>query len=275
MSAFHSILPTQLTFRGKCLALILLLLPVALFLGHWWTRGTIWNHVTHTPFSPWKNYLSDYAYRSPVWGIFVGSMWAFAAVLGTCSLRFFRWSGKRDWLAWPLCVLLGYASLKLVEVAVFPVKAPEVTIEELQLQMDKSTWSRLKDDVYRAYLKLRAGKIHKPKDAWSVVEAFQSNSQHLTGIRPAMIAVAMSMVLSWVMAPALFLSRRRRWLSVAALGLVIVSAPSLAVFGAKVGLGQKVGFVGVYLWMWQMLSLLFRRDVVECPVEVEMPRVHE
>ena len=82
-------------------------------LGHIWTAGTMWNYMTKARFSPWTNYVSDYAYRSPVWGIFVGCMYGLAALLGALSLSIALGNPRRRVLAWLCCSLLAYASLKL------------------------------------------------------------------------------------------------------------------------------------------------------------------
>jgi len=258
----------RLTVSGKSLALVLLLLPIAMFLGHWWTGGAIWNHMTHTPFSPWKNYVSDYAYRSPVWPIFVGCMYAFAIILVGFSLKLFHWSGRWRFLAWLLCLSLGYSGLKLVEVAISPVKSPEVTIEELQSRMDPSLWKLLKDDAFMKWQKINGVPTPKQNTPSIVVEAFVSNAKHLIGIEPAMFAIAFSIVFCWILDPRTWLRDSRWRLSVTAFALVVVALPQFQIFSSYVGLGQRIGFLGVYIWMWQMLTAFFKREIAEKPVEV-------
>lgn len=264
----------RLTVSGKGLALVLLLLPIAMFLGHWWTGGAIWNHITQTRFSPWKNYVSDYAYRSPVWPIFVGCMYAFAIILVGFSLKLFHWSGRWRCLAWPICLLLGYSGLKTVEVALFPVKPPDVTIEELQSRMNPSHWKLLKDDIYMAWQDLNGVPKPRKNTPWSVVEAFESNAKHLTGIKPAMCAIAISMVLCWILDPRAWFRHSRWWLTITAFALVVVAFPPFELFSGNVGLGQRIGFLGVYIWMWQMLAAFFKRENAENPVEARISMPH-
>lgn len=249
-------------------------IPFVLALGHWRTRDTLWLYNPPKKFSFLTNYISDYAYRSPAWFLFIGSMYAFGFVLLILSIRFFLWNRRRMIVPWLLSLLLGYAGLKLVEVASFPVKAPEVRIEQIQKEMDKGSWERFKDSAYEAYRKARGRPVKKTKAA-TVVEMFESNSKHILGIAPAMIAICMAMVLSLLLAPKEWKSLNCRIGLVVSFGLVIVSWPYLGLFGGWVGLAQRLGFLGVYIWMWLVIAIFFKREAGREVAEVELRKSNE
>jgi len=48
-----------------------------------------------------------------------------------------------------------------------------------------------------------------------------------------------------------------------AMALVVCAAPFLPLFGEKVGLAQRVGFVGVYLWLWLNWFVTFGKKSAE------------
>ncbi|RYD49081.1 MAG: DUF998 domain-containing protein [Verrucomicrobiaceae bacterium] len=248
-------------------ALALVVLLVVFILGHVWTAGTIWNHVTGARFSPWTNYVSDYAYRSPVWCIFVGCMYGLAAILAGLSLSTAFGRSNRRFLAWLYCSLLAYSALKLCEVALFPVKPPEVTAEEIQSRLDASSWQRLKDELYGAGIKITGGQVGRSTSAQEAIWGFQSNANHLLGITPAMLMIFVSMVLCPFLEPAKWKSPATLGLLIVALLLVVGASPGLRTFGDKVGLAQRVGFVGVYLWLWLNWVVVFRNSSAE-PKEV-------
>jgi hypothetical protein len=230
--------------------LLLVALPAAFVAGHAFTAGTTWNHATGAAFSPWANYVSDYAYRSPVWWLFVGCMYALALLLGLLSLASALRPGGRPVLAWLCSSLLAFAGLKLCEVALFPVKPPEITVEQLQARMDASTWQRLKDEIHRAGLSLRGGAPGREPTVMDLVAAHESNANHLLGITPAMAAIFVTMLLLPLQHPARWRSPGRRLLLALALLMTVMATPGTGWFGAQVGLAQRLGFLGVYLWLW-------------------------
>lgn len=262
---------STLAFWKLPTAVALIALFAVFILGHVWTAGTIWNHVTGTQFSPWTNYVSDYAYRSPVWGIFVACMYGLAALLGGLSLSISLGTSNRRLLAWLCCSLLAYSALKLCEVALFPVKPPEVTAEQLQSRLDASSWKRLKDELYSAGVRITGGQVGQPTSAQEAIWGFQSNANHLLGITPAMFMIFVSMLLCPFLEPAKWKSPPKLALLIVALLLMVCASPGLKLFGDKVGLAQRVGFVGVYLWLWLCWSVVFAKGTTDRSLAIQEP----
>lgn len=255
--------PRSLTIWKLSVATALVALLVAFILGHVWTAGTVWNHVTGARFSPWTNYVSDYAYRSPVWGIFVGCMYGLAALLGGLSLVIALRMSHRRVLAWLCGSLLAYAALKLCEVAIYPVKPPEVTAEQLQNRMDKPAWNRLTDELVEAASSIVGRESGRPTTAQEAIDGFVSGGNHGLGIKPAMLVIFVSMMLCPFLDPDRWKSPTKIGLLLLAMALVVCAAPFLPLFGEKVGLAQRVGFVGVYLWLWLNWFVTFGKKSAE------------
>lgn len=243
------------------MALILLALLTAFILGHIWTAEATWNHLTKARFNPWTNYVSDYAYRSPVWGVFVGCMYGLAALLGALSLSIALWSSNRRVLAWLCCSLLAYASFKLCEVAVYPVKPPEITAEQIQSRLDESAWQRFKHDIYKTGVSITGGDVGRTTSVHEAILAYQTNANHQLGITPVMIAIFASMFLCPFLNPDGWKSPRMIGLLIVALLLMTCASPHLRLFGDRVGLAQRVGFLGVYLWLWLNWFVVFGKPV--------------
>lgn len=249
--------PKSLAFWKSLVGISLIALLAIFILGHIWTVGTIWNHVSGAHFSPWKNYVSDYAYRSPVWGMFVGCMYGLAALLGGLSLVIALSDTRSRVLAWLCCSLLAYSALKLCEVAIFPVKPPEITAEQIQSRLDKPAWNQLTDELYSVGLRFATGKVVRPTSVQHAIKGFESNANHLLGITPAMVMIFASMLLCPFLNPSKWKSPLRIGMLCLSLLLTICASPALNFFGEKVGLAQRVGFVGVYLWLWLNWLILF------------------
>ena len=231
---------------------LLVILPVAFVVGHVLGREAVWNHRTGELFSPLTNWVSDYAYRSPAWPWFIACMDLFALVLAALSYRVFaRLKGPRA-VVWLMAILLAYASLKLVEVAVFPVKPPEVTVEELQARLDRGVFEQIRDEIEDVYREVRGQVAPERNSAWDVVRVFQSNMGHMIGIRGVIVAVVLTMALG----VALPLGRRWQVLSV-----LLLAATLAAIFhsrGENYGLYQRLAFFSIYLWMWLATLTWFR-----------------
>jgi hypothetical protein len=252
-------------------AAALALLLILFIFGHIWTAGTVWNNVTGARFSPWTNYVSDYAYRSPVWSMFVSCMYGLAALLGALSLVIALGASRRRVLAWLCSSLLAYAALKLCEVAIYPVKPPEITAEQIQSRMDKTSWNRLSEELHRIGTRITGGQVSSPASVQEAINGFQSNANHLLGITPAMMTIFAAMVLCPFLDPARWRSPLKVTLLIAALLLTLAATPSLRLFGQNLGLGQRVGFTGVYLWLWLAWLVTFgtqRRE--NAPTEYRM-----
>ncbi|BCX47187.1 hypothetical protein HAHE_10950 [Haloferula helveola] len=249
-----------LSVGGYVLAGLLVVMLAVFVLGHVWSAGAVWNHLTGEIFSPWRNWVSDYAYRSPAWPIFVGCMYGFAIVLAAVSLKVFGRSRGAGLIAWLMTLLLGYAALKLVEVAAFPVKPPEVSIEELQSRMDESSWQRFKGEMLEIYRGLRGHASPRRGSAWETVAAFESNTGHYIGIRAGMGAMLAAIALG------ILLPFGARWRLGTAVCLGIAVAGAWCTRFELHGLFQRVAFLGIYLWMWLGVVTLFRRQPVS-PLE--------
>lgn len=231
---------------------LLVVLPVTFVVGHVLGRGAIWNHETGELFSPLTNWVSDYAYRSPAWPWFIACMDIFAVILAALSYRVFTQMKNRRVVVWVMTVLLAYGSLKLVEVAVFPVKPPEVTVEELQARLDRGVFEQLRDEVEDIYRGVRGRVAPEEESAWDVVRVFQSNAGHMIGIRGVLGAILLTMLIG------LALPLGRRWQVLSAL---LFAGALVAIYHARGeyhGLYQRLAFLAVYLWMWLATVTWFR-----------------
>lgn len=254
----------SLPFWKWPVAAFLVFLLAIFILGHVWTSGTIWNHITGVRFSPWRNYVSDYAYRSPVWGLFVACMYGLAALLGALSAFIALGTSRRRVLSWLCCSLLAYAALKLCEVAIYPVKPPEITAEQIQSRLDKTSWKRMNDELYGLGYRVVTGKALRRYSVQQAISGFESNANHLLGITPAMVTIFASMLLCPFIEPARWKSPLRIGMLVLALLLTVCASPALTLFGDKVGLAQRTGFVGIYLWLWLNWLLVFGSRETPC-----------
>jgi len=233
---------------------LLVALPVVFVMGHVLGSGVIWNHETGEHFSPLTNWVSDYAYRSPAWPWFIACMDLFAVALAVLSYRVFTRVRDRRPLVWLMTTLLAYGSLKLVEVAVFPVKPPEVTVEELQARLDRGVFEQLRDELEDAYYGVRGRVVPEEESAWDVVRVFQSNTGHMIGIRGVLAAVLLTMAIG------IALPLGRRW---QVLSAVLIVAALLAIYHARGeyhGLYQRLAFLAIYLWMWLATLTWFRGE---------------
>lgn len=240
------------TVEGRLLLVLVILLPVVFVAGHVMSAGAVWNHLTGEAFSPSRNWISDYAYRSSAWPMFIGCMYGLAALLGAVSLRVARLRKGNVVVAWLMSLMLGYGALKLVEVALFPVKPPEVRIEELQSRMDRSSWQRLREEAVDVYRHFRGWERPGPDSAAEVVAAFESNTGHLIGIRAGMAGILAAMALGILMP----FGRGWRFATVACLGVALAGA--LLAGGEWRGLFQRIAFAGVYAWLATAVGWLFR-----------------
>jgi len=248
--------PRELSKTGQVMTVLLVLMLVAFVSGHFASSGKVWNHITGETFSPWRNYVSDYAYRSPVWPIFVGCIYSMGAVLGALSWRLFVLRPGIPLVVWLMSALLGYSGLKLIEVAIFPVKPPEVSAEELQSRLDKSSWERLKKEVWSAWEGSQGRPVPDGDRAWEVVDAFGRNAGHLSGIRGAMLALAIAITLGTT----LKVKNRLQWIAVSLAALSMVIAGTLGIGHGMSGLWQRIAFVGIYLWLWLGVMSFFSKD---------------
>lgn len=231
---------------------LLVVLPVVFVLGHVLGSGAVWNHETGELFSPLTNWVSDYAYRSPAWLWFIACMDLFAVALAVLSYRVFTWVRDRRLVVWLMTTLLAYGSLKLVEVAVFPVKPPEVTVEELQARLDRGVFEQLRDQLEDAYHGVRGRVAPEQESAWDVVWVFQSNAGHMIGIRGVLAAVLLTMAIG------IALPLGRRW---QVLSAVLIVGALVAIYHARGehhGLHQRLAFLAIYLWMWLATVTWFR-----------------
>lgn len=221
---------------GRLCAVVLVLLPIAFLVGHLLSRGVVWNHSTGETFSPLTNWISDYAYRSPAWPWFIACMVAFAVVLGLLSWRIFRTGTQSSVVVWLVSLLLGYGALKLVEVAVFPVKPPEVTVEELQGRLDRSVWEQVRDEVVDTYYGIRGRATGEARSASEVIRAFEGNTAHLTGIRGGLFAVLGAMAFG------VLLPFGARWRVVSSLLWVGAMLAIANLRGTDYGLYQRLAY---------------------------------
>ena len=251
----------RLSKTGYVLVVLLVLLLVVFVAGHMVSSGEVWNHMTGERFSPWRNYVSDYAYRSSAWPMFVGCIYGLGIILGVLSWSLFASSPGNRMVIWLMTGLLAYSGLKLVEVAMFPVKPPEVSVEEFQSRLDKNSWERLKVDVWQLWEGSRGRPVPEEEAAWELVEAFGNNAGHLIGIRGAMLAIAAAMFLGLM----LRLGNRRRWTVVCLISLALVISGMVGIGHGLNGLWQRIAFSGIYIWLWTMVLSLCRVDSAKGP----------
>lgn len=220
---------------------------VAFVAGHFLSAGTTWNFRDGKTFTPWDNYVSDYAYRSPVWWLFAGCMLAFATVQAWFAWRIFRSSVHmaREFFA---ISCLAFGALSMIEVAVFPVKPPEVSLEELQARMDAGAWDRL-------WASMR-GIFYQPteRSAHEVFAALSGDRAHFLAITRSMAALLLGMAASLLLDQC----RRGRMAILSLLVIALVAQMAAVATGREwlPGLWQRVGFLAVFGWMLVMWRLL-------------------
>jgi hypothetical protein len=247
MSLLHDTIPQS--WQSRIVLGILAGTFVAFVAGHFLSAGTTWNFSDGKTFNPWDNYVSDYAYRSPVWWLFASCMLAFATVQAWFAWRIFGSSTRRSKEFFAISCF-AFGALSMIEVAVFPVKPPEVSLEELQARMDAGAWDRLWASM--------KGIFHQPTDrsAHDVFAALSGDRAHFLAITRSMAALLLGMAAS------LLLDQCRRG-RVAILSLLVIAlAAQMASMATGrqwlPGLWQRVGFLAVFGWMLVMWRLLFR-----------------
>jgi hypothetical protein len=221
---------------------------VAFVAGHFLSTGTTWNFSDGKAFNPWNNYVSDYAYRSPVWWLFTGCMLAFAAVQAWFAWRVFESSTHtaREFL---VVSCFAFGALSMIEVAVFPVKPPEISLEELQARMDAGAWDRLWTSL--------KGIFHQAteRSAHEVFAAFSGDKAHFLAITRSMAALLLGMAASLLLGQC-----RHGRVAILSLLVVALAAQAVAMVTGRQwlpGLWQRVGFLAVFWWMLVMTRLLF------------------
>jgi|GEM_PF-2923474 len=235
---------------AAALKAVLFVTLASFVVGHWWAHGAVWNYQTKDLFDPLDNYVSDYAYRSPCWFLFVGCMYSFALIMSSFAfLLYFR--AKRSWRVLVAVICLGYAALSMIEVAVFPVKPPEVSVEEIQNRMDAGHWQRFKADIkgwFAEYPDLTADQM---------VAMLSGNQAHVTAITRSMSALFLAMLASLLLP----MSSGRWNLGLCLLtALIAQSISMMAHYQRMPGLWQRIEFLAVFAWMFLMIRLLLQLE---------------
>lgn len=231
---------------AAALKALLVLTLTSFVVGHWWAHGAVWNYQTNDLFDPLDNYVSDYAYRSPCWFLFVGCMYSFALVMGSFAFLLYFYA-KRSWRVLVAVICLGYAALSMIEVSVFPVKPPEIGIEEIQTRMDASHWQKLKADIKSWF-------VDRPNlTAYEMVGMLSGNQAHITAITRSMSALFLAMLASLLLP----MSSGRWRLGLCLLAALIAQSISIVTHHHWMpGLWQRIGFMAVFAWMFLMVRLL-------------------
>ena len=242
---------------SKLCKLILWLLPPLMVYGHLRAIGVTWNYATHATFNPITNYVSDYAYRSPAWWAIVACIYGFAFILG-----FISWHAanrQRTLVSWVVAAAAAIAMFKMTEVALYPVKSPEVTITRLQEELNKGPLEESRDEIWRAYLKVTGKPVPKNTTVGEFLKSHQSDRLHLGGIKPAWLMMIVTMI------GAFFIWRKsassgKRWLGIhgVAFGLLLIGILCSQWYPEWIGLFQRVSFAGTYVWMWLIVLAIER-----------------
>ena len=86
------------------------------------------------------------------------------------------------------------------------------------------------------------------------------NFQRTTLDANAATAIIISIAFSIALVPREWFSPSRRWWTLVSLILVIASIPLFGLFRKYPGLGQRLGFVGVGIWLYLMSLIYFRNQ---------------
>jgi Protein of unknown function (DUF998) len=246
------------TIQKNAVMVLLAVTLAAFILGHVLTWGTIWNYEAMAIFSPLKNYVSDYAYRSPVWWLFTGCMFSFAAILAWFSWRVYS-NAKPHAGRFVVVLCLSYGSLSMLEVALFPVKPPEVSLDEIQARMDANAWQKFKEATMGLFWE------QKSRTAGEVFAVISGDKAHLLAISRSMLAMLLGMSASVLLLECR--NGRKAILlccGVAGGALVIHLATDR---GWLPGLWQRVCFAAVFVWMLLMTKHLSGPEIHEAPIE--------
>ncbi|MCP5532242.1 MAG: hypothetical protein H7A49_09990 [Akkermansiaceae bacterium] len=250
--------------------LLLLALPILMVYGHLRAIGVVWNHATGQTFSPLVNHISDYAYRSPAW-------WAVVACIHGFSL-FFAWlswraTGKpRSIVSWVVMAAAAIIMFQLHQVAVHPVRSPELTIRRLQSELDKGPIDKAKDRIWRIALETTGHHVPADVPVATYVANHQRDRLHLAGIRPTRYLILVTMggsLLLWMPVPG---SRGHWWIAHAAVLAGIILAAAVAWWKPGwPGLSQRILYAVVYGWMWILLQQIRRNDRVDLRARQSTP----
>lgn len=221
---------------------------VTFLTGHLLSEGAVWNFNGGKTFNPWDNYVSDYAYRSPVWWMFAGCMIAFAVVQAWFAWRIFV-SANHSAKEFVAIACFAFGALNMIEVAMFPVKPPEISLEELQARMDAGAWDRLWASTKGIF---RQSTEHS---VFEVFAAFSGDKAHFLAITRSMVALLLGMAASLILDQC---RGGRAWIFL--LLAIAMGAQVVAMATGRQwlpGLWQRVGFLAVFGWMLVMTRLLF------------------
>lgn len=253
---------------SKLITLLLCALPIAMLCGHLLAIGRVWNHATKEKFNPLTNYISDYAYRSPGW-------WAVIACIHGFALFFlyFSWvtaGKKRSPASWLVVAAASVVAFQLFEVAVYPVRSPELAISRLQRELDKGSFERAKDEIWRITLEARGRRVPSNAPVWTYVNSHGRDRLHVGGIQPTkyllVVVIGISFFL-WLPAH----GERKRWIAwhVAALAVFAVAFATAHWKPEWPGLTQRTIYVGVYLWMWLVHLRIREKGSMQGAIEKE------
>jgi uncharacterized membrane protein YhaH (DUF805 family) len=150
---------------------------------------------------------------------------------------------------------------KLTEVAIYPVKSPEVTETLMQEKLNENGLERTKEDIWRLWLTLRGREIPQGLSINDFLATYQSDRLHLGGIKPAWLLIVVTMVGAFRLWASTGVARSR-WIGFHAMVVLLFA---VAVVGTKLqpewfGLFQRISFVGVYAWMWLLIGAIQREQ---------------
>lgn len=157
----------------------------------------------------------------------------------------------RTVLSWLVAAASAITMFKMGEVAVFPVRSPEVMIERLQQELNKGPLDKVKDGIWHTTLEVTGNRVPPNMTAEQFIKTHQSDRLHLGGIGPAWFLILITMSGSFVLWYRHAASTRRWWLMHGAIaGLLCLATRGASWKPDWVGLFQRLSFLAVYLWMW-------------------------
>ncbi|MCB1130197.1 MAG: hypothetical protein KDN05_03650 [Verrucomicrobiae bacterium] len=240
---------------------LLLALPILMVYGHLRAIGVVWNHATGQTFSPLANHISDYAYRCPAW-------WAVVACIHAFSL-FFAWlswraAGKRrSIVSWAVVASAAITMFQLHQVAVNPVRSPELTIRHLQEELNKGPVDKAKEQIWRIALKATGHEIPPGVPVRTYVANYERDRLHVAGIRPASYLLIVAFVGSYSLWKPQGGEIKKWRIRHALVVAVILVALGFSVWvPAWPGLSQRIMYLGVYVWFWVLLGAMRRESAL-------------
>lgn len=238
---------------------VLIVMPVLFVIGHVAADGVVCNYATRHTFDFMFDNLSSYASRSPVGWAIVACMLGFAYVLG-----FISWHAARcgpGLLSWVTAVAAAIGMINMVEVAWYPDKPNAEGFARMQEEFASKAPDTPRDAIGWDSLKITGAPVPQTLGLHEYLKSLRSYWLHDHGRKGAMGMILLAIAAARFLWQGDAARPRHHWdISQWMVMLWILTGLLIAwMVPSCFGLGQRVMYIGVYIWMWLIVQAIERK----------------